>query len=243
MIEQKYTIKKIHRSEIKNAEYNPRYISLSNQNRLKKILKKHGLVMPLIVNEKTGNLVSGHKRLEIIDHVNKKHNDYEIEVAVINVDEKEEKEINIALNNPDAMGKYDFDKIQEILVTEQIEPIDVGFDIITLEVNGVDLRTELTQQEQILQQDMQDISEQQEIKKVDEKMLRELNKKERNKMKDRDNAGTGREFNKYDHNIIFVFQDNIEKRKAMNLLGYNEEEKFADGKQLLSLLEENKNTS
>lgn len=103
----------IHRSKINLAEYNPRKISSRNRNNLKKILKKHGLVSLLVWNEKTSNLVSGHQRLSIIDD-DKGNLDYNINVLKINVDEKEEKAINVSINNNNAKGEYDFDLLSEL---------------------------------------------------------------------------------------------------------------------------------
>ena len=66
-----YEIKKIKRSQIKLAAYNPRTITDEARKRLKKGLKKFGLVQPLVWNETTGVLVSGHPRLSILDETYK----------------------------------------------------------------------------------------------------------------------------------------------------------------------------
>jgi hypothetical protein len=116
----------IHRDQIKAAEYNPRTISDANKGRLKKGLKKHGLVQPLVWNKRTGNLVAGHQRLEQIDTL-EKSTDYEISVSVVDVSEAEEKILNVMLNNDSMMGEWDIDKLKEIGIDGDIDFSDMGF--------------------------------------------------------------------------------------------------------------------
>lgn len=107
---QSFDIMTIHRSEIKNAPYNPRFIVDGAKKRLKKGLRKFGLVETLVWNKRTGNLVSGHQRLSIIDELEKTQ-DYEITVSVIDVSEKDEMSLNVQLNNPSMMGEFDIDSL------------------------------------------------------------------------------------------------------------------------------------
>lgn len=104
---QKFEAKTINRSEIKNADYNPRRIGEAEAKLLKKSLKTHGLVDTLIFNKQTGNLVGGHQRLAQLDSL-ENGTDYALTVSVIDVPLKKEKEINLMLNNPNAQGEYDF---------------------------------------------------------------------------------------------------------------------------------------
>ena len=80
----------IHRSTIKGAPYNPRRLGEAEKRKLRAGLKKHGLIgASLIINERTGNLVGGHQRLESLDALAKTAN-YDIAVTVIDVDENRE---------------------------------------------------------------------------------------------------------------------------------------------------------
>lgn len=100
---QAFEFKTISRSLINEAEYNPRTMPEDNYRGLKKSLKKAKLREALVWNEKTSNLVGGHQRLRVLDEEWLRKNetlDYQLTVCVINVDIKEEKEINVALNNP-----------------------------------------------------------------------------------------------------------------------------------------------
>lgn len=123
---QKFEMRMIRRSDIKNAEYNPRTIDEEAQKRLKKGLKKHGLVCPLTWNERTGNLVAGHQRLAVLDQL-ENGKDYDLNVAVIDVPEDEEKIINVQMNNPSMMGEWDIEKLKDLKLVDNIEFTDLGF--------------------------------------------------------------------------------------------------------------------
>jgi hypothetical protein len=110
--------REILRSEITLAEYNPRVITKEARQSLKQGLKKYGVIGGLVWNEYTGNLVSGHQKLSILDELNKydpRNNDYKVKVEVIQVDEKTEKELNIFFNNPNTQGQWDYEKLADLL--------------------------------------------------------------------------------------------------------------------------------
>lgn len=122
---QKFEMDTVNRSQIKGADYNPRVISAEAKKRLKKMLEKHGLVQPLVWNKRTGNLVAGHQRLSALDTLENVKN-YDLLVAVIDVPLREEKVLNVQLNNPSMQGEWDIDKLTE-LVGEDINPEELGF--------------------------------------------------------------------------------------------------------------------
>lgn len=112
--------KKIMRSQINLANYNPRKITASAKKKLSDNLEKVGLMGGIVWNEVTGNLVSGHQRIGILDKKQKynhdtKENDYEIWVTVVRLDDKQEKEQNIFFNNANAQGFFDNDKLKELM--------------------------------------------------------------------------------------------------------------------------------
>ena len=119
MIKQNEPIK-IKRSQIKLAGYNPRKISPEAKRKLKENLSKMGLMGGLVWNKRTGNLVSGHQRLSILDidknyDVKTFENDYDVFVTCVDLSEKDEKTQNIFFNNQSAMGFFDEDKLHEIM--------------------------------------------------------------------------------------------------------------------------------
>lgn len=107
---QAYDTETINRSDIKNAPYNPRIMDKNAKKRLKQNIARHGLVAALTWNKRTGNLVGGHQRLEQLDAL-EKNKDYELTVCVVDVDEREEAQLNVQLNNPSMQGEWDLDKL------------------------------------------------------------------------------------------------------------------------------------
>lgn len=132
MISKAYNIKTVNRSDIKLFRKNPRFITDANRKRLTKGLKEFGLVEPLVWNKRTQHLVSGHQRISILDEQNKKNEDYPLEVAVIDVDEKTEARLVVFLNNYDTQGEYSKDSLSDLFVEFGLNPIDEGFDEATV---------------------------------------------------------------------------------------------------------------
>ena len=108
---ERYEMATIKRSEIKGAEYNPRKIGDAERSRLRKGIKKLGLLGPIIWNRRTGILVSGHQRLSIMDKLVGKEEtlpdgkDYLIQVAAVDMNEIEEKAANLLLNKQNAIRR------------------------------------------------------------------------------------------------------------------------------------------
>lgn len=131
----------IQRSKINFASYNPRKLSETAKKKLKANLKRIGLAGGIVWNEKTGNLVSGHQRLSIIDEIEKynpetKENDYTIRVEILNLSDKEEKEQNIFFNSTTVQGEFDNDLLAELL--PQIDYELAGLDESDLNIIIVD---------------------------------------------------------------------------------------------------------
>lgn len=125
---QAFTPEVIHRSQLMGAPYNPRQITEDAKTRLKGVLAKVGLVQPIVWNRRSGNIVGGHQRIKAMDALEGSTN-YRLTVAVVDVDEVREKELNVALNAPQVCGDFDFGKLQEVLDTEGFELEAAGFDM------------------------------------------------------------------------------------------------------------------
>lgn len=107
--------REILRSQVKAVEYNPRVISAYARKQLKISLTRFGLVETLVWNERTGNLVSGHQRLGIMDEENGyPGQDYKVTVSVVKLTEKRERQLNVWLNNRAAQGSFDRDKLHDV---------------------------------------------------------------------------------------------------------------------------------
>lgn len=117
----------IKRSEIKLAEYNPRVIDESNLKKLVKNIKQNGLIEPVVWNRRTGVLVGGHQRITAADKIYRKQ-DYNVPVAIIDVDEKKEKTLNVTLNNSELQGDWNLPELEALNVDDGISFNDMGFD-------------------------------------------------------------------------------------------------------------------
>ena len=123
---QKFDTQVISRADIKNADYNPRIMDKNAKQRLKKIIREHGLVSAITWNKRTGNLVGGHQRLEQLDSLEKSA-DYELTVCVVDVDEAEEAKLNVILNNPSVQGEWDIERLAQMTEDFDITLKDMGF--------------------------------------------------------------------------------------------------------------------
>ena len=128
---QKFSIEKINRVQLKNAPYNPRQIDEKSKKKLQKVIKKNGLVEPLVWNKRTGHLVGGHQRIKIIDSL-EGHGNYSLDVAVIDVSEKEEMEANVALNNGESQGEFDLGKLAGLFKDHKLDYEAAGYDMADL---------------------------------------------------------------------------------------------------------------
>lgn len=132
----------LNRSEIKFADYNPRTISDEALKTLRKGIRKYGLVGGIVVNKQTGNtLVQGHQRLTVMDDLQKydpadPSTDYTIRCDLINIDQTAEKELVILLNNPNAQGEWDYDKLRSLI--PDIDYKSAGLNEADLSMIGVD---------------------------------------------------------------------------------------------------------
>ena len=107
---------------IKPAEYNPR-VRLTEVDHEYKALKasidEFGLVVPLIVNERTGTLVSGHQRLNVMLAEGVE----ETEVVIVDMEPEREKALCIALNK--ISGQWDYGALADILEELRDSPVDI----------------------------------------------------------------------------------------------------------------------
>lgn len=137
------------RSEIHLSAYNPRVIDKEGKKLLKRSLKNFGVVGGIVINSRTGNtVVSGHQKVIILDEKygysesKPTENDYQLKAEFIDVDEKEEKEMNIMFNNPNVGGKWDMDALAKIV--PDIDYKKAGLEDADLSLIGLDylLQTE-----------------------------------------------------------------------------------------------------
>ena len=82
------------RSQLHAQPYNPKRHTDKQVDGQKKNIRTFGYLGGIVWNERTGNLIDGHRRLKALDQLNKYDgsNDYPVKVEVVDFDEKEEKE-------------------------------------------------------------------------------------------------------------------------------------------------------
>jgi hypothetical protein len=122
----------IHRRDIKNAPYNARSIDKHAKRSLERKLKARGLLKALVWNKRTGNLVEGHQRLDIMDALEVDDN-WRMTINVVDLSPEQEVEENIAFNNEQLMGYYDTTKLELALQTDGLDLAMTGFDKMDLE--------------------------------------------------------------------------------------------------------------
>lgn len=123
---QKFETREIHRRQIKSVNYSPRTLTPEQREKLLASLKEFGLVNSLVWNPRTGNLIGGNQRLEIIDSLSGTGDDYSLTVDVVDLDEDREKALSIILNARAAQGDFD-ETLLAALVAELEEKL--SFDL------------------------------------------------------------------------------------------------------------------
>ena len=129
---QKFEARRVHRRVIKGAEYNPRLIDDFAKAKLKKKLETRGLMNALVWNEKTGNLVSGHQRLTILDAL-EGTDDYLLDVNVVKLTPKAEREENLFFNNRSVQGEFDVNLLGALFQAGDLTLDQTGFETIELQ--------------------------------------------------------------------------------------------------------------
>ena len=112
--------------DLQSSSYNPRQISDEEYEKLKRSINEFGCVEPIIWNERTGRIVGGHQRLKVLIEAGER----ETECVIVNLDESQEKALNIALNK--ISGDWDIDKLELVIDELKLADFDLsltGFDI------------------------------------------------------------------------------------------------------------------
>lgn len=241
----------VKRSDIHGADYNPRTISESALKKLRKWFKTDGKgqLAPITVNKNTMTVVSGHQRLTVLDQLNKyPGKDYELTVAMTDLDEKTEVEANVFMNNKSAMGDFDYDMLGEL--HEMFPDIsftdDFGFDPaeVSLMFGNTDdtsvsnVGMEMGGEDKIAVP-MGDTAETAEImeqaKKFTDEDFRTARKKELQKVAEGSNTQGSVYLEKDDYTFTVVCISNDEKHKLMRLLHERESEKFIKSNKLYDI--------
>lgn len=131
---QKFEVQRVHRSQLKLADYNPRQnLSRHKRQKLEKNLRSVGMVTAIIWNKRTGNIVGGHQRLQALDAL-EGDQDYTLDVSVVDMPAERERTQNVFLNNPLVQGTWDMQLLGEILREDPAGIEATGFDPMDVQV-------------------------------------------------------------------------------------------------------------
>jgi hypothetical protein len=229
---ERYEIVRMNRKQIKKAPYNPRKITATAEKNLRKSIREHGILDPIIVNKVTGNIVGGHQRLAQMDNILKK-DDYDLTIALVSMDEKEEITANIRLNNTDIMGEFDVEALGEI----HIDHPDIDFEKdLLFDKYGLDMMFSGTEFDmntpEEVKEDQDTLERMREIDKI-----KQAKKEHRDKVKEENQTGTTHMVDANDYTVTFVFPNNSEKRDFMRRMKESEKEKFLKHTKLYDIAE------
>ena len=93
------------------APYNPRRIDKAAKKALGKSLERFGVVQDVVVNRRTGHIVGGHQRVEALRDAG----ETEVPVVWVDLNDSDEKALNVVLNSDAVSGEYDEDKLRALL--------------------------------------------------------------------------------------------------------------------------------
>jgi len=220
-----FTTETVNRMDIRGADYNPRKISESAKKKLRKKMREWGAVQPIVVNRRTMTIVGGHQRIDAMDSILRK-DDYELTVAMIDVDEKQEAAINVFLNNPSAQGEWDTFALQDMkgIFPDLDFETDMGFD-------ESDVRMMFGRQEEGTKL----AEEQAKAEEYTADHFRQAKKETRENAKRDNQQGDSYNLAESDYVVQIVFPNNHEKREFMRKIRKKPEEKFLKSTVLLDI--------
>lgn len=129
--------------KLKEASYNPRKKLEKTDEAYKKIkasIEEFGCIDPIIVNARNMTVIGGHQRLQVLKELEYK----EIECVMVNLDERQEKRLNLSLNKNS--GYWDNDKLENLfseLKLSEEELFATGFNMSEIEDLNTDFISDL----------------------------------------------------------------------------------------------------
>ena len=94
------------------AAYNPRIDLIPGDmeyENLRRSITTYGMIIPVVWNKRTNRVVGGHQRLTVLEN----EGETEVDVSVVDLDETQEKQLNVALNKIE--GGWDEEKLSALL--------------------------------------------------------------------------------------------------------------------------------
>lgn len=98
--------------DMDRAAYNPRIELIpgdTEYENLRRSITTYGLIIPVVWNKRTNRVVSGHQRITVLEN----EGETEVDVSVVDLDEMQERQLNVALNKVE--GDWDEEKLGDLL--------------------------------------------------------------------------------------------------------------------------------
>lgn len=125
--------------DLDRAEYNPRIELIpgdTEYENLRRSISTYGMLIPVVWNKRTNRVVGGHQRLTVLEN----EGETEVDVSVVDLDETQERQLNIALNKIE--GGWDEEKLADLLTELGEDATLTGFtqqeiDSLTNDINSL----------------------------------------------------------------------------------------------------------
>lgn len=125
--------------DLDRAEYNPRIELIpgdTEYENLRRSISTYGMLIPIVWNKRTNRVVGGHQRLTVLEN----EGETEVDVSVVDLDETQERQLNVALNKIE--GGWDEEKLTDLLTELGEDATLTGFtqqeiDSLTNDINSL----------------------------------------------------------------------------------------------------------
>lgn len=125
--------------DLDRAEYNPRRELIpgdTEYENLRRSISTYGMLIPVVWNKRTNRVVGGHQRLTVLEN----EGETEVDVSVVDLDETQERQLNVALNKIE--GGWDEEKLADLLTELGEDATLTGFtqqeiDSLTNDINSL----------------------------------------------------------------------------------------------------------
>lgn len=264
-------IMEVKRSEIRFHPRNPRTIDAEGKKALKRSMGNFGIIGGIVINKSNNNvLISGHQKVALMDEKQKydpdnPETDYLLRVVAVEFDEKKELEALTALNNPTIGGRYDWQKLAELIPdidyknaglteedlsmigvdylfqTEEENKIGTELDDLMADVNAEHQRDLARQREQreAIKQAQKEANAQQEAQIAQDKPEKTYEEKVQHMKDVKEQVKTQAIENAMNQEayVMLSFDNFQSKREFMARAGYPDDLKFIKGEEFVTRIE------
>ena len=213
--------KEVMRSELRLNPYNPKKHSDKQVDGQRKNIKAFGYLGGIVWNQRTGNLIDGHRRVKALDLLNKYDgtNDYPVKVEVVDFDEKQELEQMTYMALGSTRPDYQ-------MIADYLPDIDAN-------LAGIE-PYDLAQIESFLPQEPVVVEAVDDLITPEVTMERRAVAKEQRRENNERAVQEQRDIEAY---ITISFKDAEEKRMFCDITGIRENDKFISGSEIIEMIQ------